>query len=308
MSYHFVDISEPDTVVSLRDRQLVCKGRNGVIRSVPVEDVAAVLVTSFSALIHNSFLVEAAKAKLAVVFCERFKPVSVLLPVVRGSDTLLTRAQITSSARLREALWRKTIDAKVANQLSLLTDLSVSESLLETFRGHARRNDSGKEGNCARVYWDGLSARLGCVGFKRGRDGCGLNSLLNYGYGVLLTRILQGLLVVGLDPMYGIGHAVRERAAPLAYDLMEPFRPAFDRAVVGWVEKCAAEGRPLDVDLDFKRTILGVPQSRHPMENGPIISLDTAIERTVASLRSAFLTRKPSAYKPWTRRSSRWGG
>ena len=308
MSYHFVDISEPGTVVSVKDRQLVCKTKDAPIRSVPLEDVGAVLVTSFSALLHNSFLAEAAKAKIAVVLCERFRPVSILLPVSRGADTLLTRAQISSSSRLRESIWRKTIDAKVANQFSLLTELSTDKTLLASFRGHARRSDPGREGNCARVYWEGLSTRLGREGFRRGREGDGLNALLNYGYGVLLTRILQRLLATGLDPMYGVGHAVRERAAPLAYDLMEPFRPAFDRAVVQWGEICLAEGRPLDVNADFKRAVLGVLQSRHPMEKGPTVSVDVAIERTIASLKSAFLSGKPTAYKPWTRRSSRWDG
>ncbi|MBQ3809439.1 MAG: type II CRISPR-associated endonuclease Cas1 [Kiritimatiellae bacterium] len=308
MSYHFVDISESGAVVSVKDRQLVCKTKDGTSRSIPLEDAGAVLVTAFSALLHNSFLVEAAKSKTAVVFCERFRPVSILLPVSRGADTLLTRAQISSSTRLREAVWRKTVDAKLANQFSLLTELSAEEKLLEEFRCCARRIDPGREGNCARIYWNGIAVRLGREGFRRGREGDGLNALLNYGYGVLLTRILQRLLATGLDPMYGVGHAVRERAAPLAYDLMEPFRPAFDRAVVQWGEICLAEGRPLDVNADFKRAVLGVLQSRHPMEKGPTVSVDVAIERTIASLKSAFLSGKPTAYKPWTRRSSRWDG
>ena len=308
MSYHFVDIFEPDSIVSVKDRQLVCKAKDGAIRSVPLEDVGAVLVTSFSALLHNSFLSAAGEAKIAVVFCERFKPVSILLPVSRGGDTLLTRAQISSPVRLRDALWKKTIDAKVANQFSLLDELSVGETLLEAFRACAQRADSAKEGNCARVYWEALSAHLNRDAFRRSREGGGMNALLNYGYGVLLTRVLQRLLVIGLDPMYGVGHAVRERAAPLAYDLMEPFRPAFDRVVVQWIENHLAEERPLEVNADFKRAILGVLHSRPSAGNGPAVAIDAAIERTIASLREAFLTGKATAYKPWIQRSSRWDG
>ena len=308
MSYHFIDISESGAIVTVKDRQLVGKTKDGNTRSVPLEDVGAVLVTSFSAVLHNSFLVEAAKERVSVVLCERYRPVSILLPIVRGADTLLTRAQITAPSRFREILWRKTIDAKVSNQQSLLEDLSCDESLLQSFCAHARRTDSGREGNCARLYWQGIAAYLGREGFHRSREGEGLNTLLNYGYGVLLTRILQKLLAVGLDPMYGIGHAVRERAAPLAYDLMEPFRPFFDHEVVNYVKASAEQDSRLVVDAAFKRTMLGVLQCRFSVNDEAAISIDHAMDRTVESLREAFLTGKTTAYKPWTRRSSKWDG
>lgn len=308
MSYHFVDISEPGAVVSVKDRQLACRTKDGQVRSVPLEDVGAVLVTSFSALLHSSFLVESAKARIAVVLCERFKPVSILLPVVRGGDTLLTRAQISASLRLRDTLWRKTIDAKVANQLTLLESLSDDHALLDAFRAQAKRTDPGREGNCARIYWEGLAARLGEERFRRCREEDGLNALLNYGYGVLLTRVLQKMLAIGLDPMYGVGHAVRERAAPLAYDLMEPFRPVFDRGVVAWVEDRAATGDRLVVDSGFKRAMLDLVHRREPAKDGPSLSLDHTLDRSIGSLREAFLTGKTTIYKPWIRRSSKWDG
>ena len=308
MSYHFVDISEPGAVISVKDRQLVCKTKDGCSRSVPLEDVGAVLVTSFSALLHNNFLIEAAKARVAVVLCERFKPVSILLPVVRGGDTLLTRAQISASPRLRDTLWRKTLDAKIANQMTLLETLCGDDDLLASFRSYARRADPGREGNCARIYWEGLSTRLGEERFRRCREGDGLNSLLNYGYGVLLTRVLQKILALGLDPMYGVGHAVRERAAPLAYDLMEPFRPVFDRGVVAWVEDRAATGDRLVVDAGFKRAMLNLVHRRETAKDGSSLSLDHTLDRTIGSMREAFLTGKTTVYKPWIRRSSKWDG
>lgn len=55
-----------------------------------------------------------------------------------------------------------------------------------------------------------------------------MNALLNYGYAVLLSTVLQKLFGVGLDPTFGIFHATREQATPLAYDLMEPFRPCVE--------------------------------------------------------------------------------
>lgn len=50
--------------------------------------------------------------------------------------------------------------------------------------------------------------------FTRARAGGGWNSLLNYGYAVLLSTVLQKLFALGLDPTFGISHATRERQHP----------------------------------------------------------------------------------------------
>src|SRR5690606_4527100 len=85
-----------------------------------------------------------------------------------------------------------------------------------------------KESASARYYWSIYAERLANLSFKRNPEGGGLNDLLNYGYAVLLSTVLQKLFAMGLDPTLGISHLPRERSTPLAYDLMEPFRPCAD--------------------------------------------------------------------------------
>ena len=308
MSYHIVDISSEGAVLSVKDRQLVCRLKNGSVRRLPMEDIGAVLVNSFSILLHNSFLAAAAEAKIAVVICERFKPKSIVLPIQRGADTLLSRAQISLSGRMREALWRKTLDAKVANQYTLMVHLATNGDRLTNFRAAMNRNDVYKEGNCARLYWDEFSAQMGLNDFRRLPEGDGMNSLLNYAYGVLLSRVLQRLLAYGLDPMYGIGHLVRERAAPLAYDVMEPFRPAFDHAVAHWVKSRRNCEAPLVVDTDFKRAMQEVMKSRHPYGTAHALELETILDSSIKSLRASFLSNRLTEYRPWIRRNSEWDG
>ena len=77
-----------------------------------MEDVAAIIITSFSASIHSKLFLEAAKQGVALIICEAFKPVSLVLPANRSTDTLLTRAVLELEPRVREALWRRTVDAK----------------------------------------------------------------------------------------------------------------------------------------------------------------------------------------------------
>ena len=118
MSYHIVSIDAPDCSLSCKDGQLTCKNGEGEKR-VPLEDVAAIIVTSFSASIHSKLLLEAAKHGVGLVICENFKPASLVLPANRATDTLLTRAQAYLSAQLRERLWQH---------------VSATNDLLPTFR------------------------------------------------------------------------------------------------------------------------------------------------------------------------------
>src|SRR6266436_2733831 len=108
MSYHIVSIDSPQCSLSCRDGQLTCKTAEGE-KKLPLEDVASIIITSFSASIHSNLFLEAAKHGVALIICESFKPVSLVLPANRSTDTLLTRAVLALSNQTRQALWRKTI-------------------------------------------------------------------------------------------------------------------------------------------------------------------------------------------------------
>jgi CRISPR-associated protein Cas1 len=69
-----------------------------------------------------------------------------------------------------------------------------------------------------------------------GREGRGaqdpLNSLLNYGYGILYGQVEQAIILAGLDPYAGFLHADRPGKPSLTLDLIEEFRQvAIDRVV-----------------------------------------------------------------------------
>jgi CRISPR-associated protein Cas1 len=77
------------------------------------------------------------------------------------------------------------------------------------------------------------------------------NTLLSYGYALLLKDITNAILVVGLDPALGFYHQPRTQAPPLALDLMELFRvPLVDLPVIASINR-----RQWDAEEDF--TIAG---------------------------------------------------
>src|ERR1700739_1587381 len=123
MSYHIVNIDSPQCSLSCKDGQLTCKTAEGE-KKLPLEDVASIIITSFSASIHSELFLEAAKHGVALIICESFKPVSLVLPANRSTDTTLSRAMIALTPKARALLWQKTVDAKCQNQFALAQHIS----------------------------------------------------------------------------------------------------------------------------------------------------------------------------------------
>ena len=305
MSYHIVSIDSPQCSLSCRDGQLTCKTAEGE-KKLPLEDVASIIITSFSASIHSQLVLEAAKHGVALIICEAFKPVSLLLPANRSTDTLLSRAIVSMSPQLKGTLWQRTVDAKCQNQYALAKFLAPNDERLAAFEQTAFGKKPHKEAICARTFWRMVGNLLGADEFVREREGGGLNNLLNYGYAVLLSTVLQKLFGVGLDPTFGINHLSRERSTPLAYDLMEPFRPCVDWRVIQWVRE-AAKGKEYEVTKEFRRWVTGFPlvQVEHLDFS---LEIQGVIEGVVRGFRRAVLESQARYYKPWTQKSSKWAG
>ena len=312
MSFHIVSIDSPQCSLSCRDGQLTCKTADGE-RKLPLEDVASIIITSFSASIHSNLFLEAAKQGVALIICEDFKPVSLVLPANRSTDTLLTRALLKLEEKSIARLWQQTVDAKCRNQHALAEHLAPDDRALPALHAAAWGRKPHKEAVCAKMFWQIFGRSQGEPEFTRDQASGGLNNLLNYGYAVLLSTVLQKLFGVGLDPTWGISHAPRERSTPLAYDIMEPFRPCVDWRVVQWVRQQGGNGasssqeKPLEVTSEFRKWVTGFPLERVEYLD---LALDVrgCIEGVVRGFRRAVLGGDTKFYRPWTPKNSKWGG
>ena len=306
MSYHIVSIDAPTCALGCKDGQLTCRTEEGT-KSLPLEDVSAIVITSFSASINSHLLLEAAKHGVGLIICENFKPTSLVLPANRATDTLLTRAQVHLKPELRKRLWQKTINAKCQNQFSLATELAPDDQRLEKLAMVAKGRSANKESEVARIYWRIFAEHAAETDdFRRGRHEGGVNPLLNYGYAILLSTILQKLFAVGIDPTFGISHATREQSTPLAYDLMEPFRPCVDWRVAKWVQ-CHPHEADWAVTKEYRKWITAFPLDSVDYFD---LTLDVrgVIEGVVRSFRQALITETSGPYKPWTPITTKWAG
>jgi len=149
----------------------------------------------------------------------------------------------------------------------------------------AREALMGIEGNAARIYWQAVRAILPAEYGWQERTGRGatdpVNSLLNYGYGILYGQVERALVLAGLDPYAGFVHADRPGKPSLVLDLIEEFRQAaVDRPVFGLVNRRFnveqdEQGRMSDATRRaFAEHILGHLESdvrhngkRHPLQH-----------------------------------------
>lgn len=96
------------------------------------------------------------------------------------------------------------------------------------------------EAIAAKEYWVALSNIFGKETFpereQRGTKNP-VNAALNYAYGILMSEVWRATILAGLEPYAGFLHADRPGRLSFVLDLMEEFRPIFDRVVFSLIAK-----------------------------------------------------------------------
>ena len=103
----------------------------------------------------------------------------------------------------------------------------------------------GYEGYAANIYFAALAKeQFFCETFikREGRGSTELtNSMLNFGYAILSSYILNAIINAGLEPHLGFLHQIRPGKLSLVLDLMEEYRSwVVDRAVIKLRRQCQA--------------------------------------------------------------------
>lgn len=219
---------------------------------VPVEDMGYLIVDNQQAHFTMPLLAELAANNVAVLVCDnKHNPCSMLLNLdshnIQGERF---REQLEASQPAMKQVWKLIVERKILNQAALLRKYKRVDLPLPDLAKSVRSGDSdNREGVAAHIYW----ARLLGEDFVRSRFGDGPNGLLNYGYTVLRAAVARAICGAGMLPVRGIHHRNRYNSFPLADDLMEPYRPYVDDAVM---ELLADSGEQLDTEA--KKHILGV--------------------------------------------------
>ena len=214
-------------------------------------------------------------------------------------------------------LSKKIVTAKIRNQRAVLNYLYkyhkyeelkyTSEALLLNIDKLSRAKSIdeilGFEGASANAYFQVLrEAKLFSSSFKK-REGRGSqeinNSMLNLGYAILSSYILNAIINAGLEPYLGILHGKRPGKMSLVLDIMEEYRAwVVDRIVIKLRTKISNES---SLTIDLKKNLIKEIQatcSKRYLYRKKKHKLEHIIQRQVYRLCGHFYGEKN--YKPYS--------
>lgn len=247
--------------------------------SVPLAEVAALIVAHPQVRCSTPVLVDLMRAGGVMIVCdERSLPVGMMLPL--SAHTLHAQRLATQASApppLRKRLWKQIVARKIVAQGELLRELRGGDHGLSELARSVRSGDpDNREAVAARRYWPAL---FDDPNFHRRFDAPDANRLLNYGYAVLRAVMGRAICGAGLHPALGLHHHHRENPFCLADDLIEPYRPLIDVAVVEHV----ARGCGTELDRVGKQALLEAILGRYQAD-GEARTLFDLCARTAVSL------------------------
>lgn len=225
MAFRNVIIESPARL-SVKNSQLIVSTDRE--HSLPVEDLAALLLENRQSSISTAALSLLGQSGCAVFVCdEKHMPCAVLTPFFQHSRSLTAaRSQLGATEPLKKRLWQSLVQAKLRNQAGCLRWHGAQQTAeeLSVLAERVRSGDPDNvEATAAQRYFPALFGE----GFVRRREG-GYNAALNYGYAILRGCMARHLAVYGFLPAFGLHHSSSLNSFNLADDFMEPFRPLVD--------------------------------------------------------------------------------
>jgi CRISPR-associated protein Cas1 len=226
---------------------------------------------------------------LLLVLDRRHLPVGMLLPVApqhRSAEAAIAQAKATQG--LKNALWKRIVAAKIRNQAAVLSSFAVRDSrALEAMVARIRPGDpDGVEARAARIYFQAQSLR-------RDDDADPRNAYLNYGYAVLRAAVARSLALHGLMLPLGIWHQGIMNPANLADDMLEPWRPVVDKALLTRLRLGPIETPLSRDDREAIVRLLLAPV----LMDGNEWQVHDAIDASAGSLRTSFVEQRSDALR-----------
>lgn len=254
--------------LSKKSERLIVKKSTKVIYEFPFFRLNEVIVASRGIALSSDLIEELCERGIRVNFLTNSgKPYAMLSSPMLSATVLSRREQILAfndkrglefskaivegKIRNQEKLIRyfgkyvKTVDIDRFNKLEKFADdIKKLRGQIDGIDGQSiediRGNLMAIEGISGRLYWDAVKEIIaGKVEFF-GRETRGaideVNSLLNYGYGILYSHVWGAVINAGLEPFAGFLHVDRPGKPSLVLDLIEEFRqPVVDRAIISHI-------------------------------------------------------------------------
>lgn len=242
--------------------------KDGKIRSeVSTDRIKNILVSANAVTISSDAVKLCAEKNIRINYFDRLgKPYASIISTVTPISSLVVKqaeiintikskiiarniiyAKIKNQAGLIKYFWKNKpplSESKIADEIQSMIDISekVKTVDLNIDLIELRPILMGFEGSAAAAYWKLFKMTIPPEYSFEEREHQHaeniVNMMLNYSYGILYTRILSAVTLVGLNPNISFLHTEQQNKPTLVYDMIELFRaPVADRAVIAVLQK-----------------------------------------------------------------------
>lgn len=273
---------ENKTAIKLKNNQLQIESKTRSA-SIPVEDIGFIVLDHpeiFISIPAMNYLIE---NNASVIICgANHLPNGMFLNLnSHHIQQEIFKNQMDASVPLKKQLWQQTIIEKITNQGILLEKIENKKNEFGFLASKVLSGDTtNMEGVAASQYWK----RFFENSFKRERFGDYPNNFLNYGYAILRAATARALAGSGLLNTLGIHHKSKYNAFALADDIMEPFRPIVDEAVI----KIMQTHDEQELNTQIKAELLQILTRTvyFKTEKSPLM---VALQKTASSLQQCYI-------------------
>jgi len=227
MGFKTLEIVNGETLKTYLNNLLIYRDDTKII--VPIISIDTLIIDNCRSNISTQLLNKLSENNILTIICDkRHLPSSQILPINGNYNSLkIIQSQIKWTNKSKGLLWKQIVIEKIKNQIDLLKFLNIDAQDLENLKNEVDFFDiSNREGHTSKIYWHRLFGK----NFNRDEEN-EINSLLNYGYAILLGYLSRSIVKKGLDNRISIFHKSFNNHFALACDLMEPFRPMVDYLV-----------------------------------------------------------------------------
>jgi CRISPR-associated protein Cas1 len=240
------------------------ENKNMKKQEISARKVQSILITT-SVLISTDAILLAHEHNIDIIFLDQYgKPFSRVWHSKFGSTAFIRRMQLELSENEKGvALARDWIVQKLEHQIGLLNELKKTrkekKEKIEAYSAAMSENRDklaavaggsmdevraqifSLEALCGKTYWEAVSFIVPepykFSGRSRNPATDEFNALLNYGYGVLYSKVERACILAGLDPYIGFLHTDNYGKKSFVFDIIELFRIHVDELVISLFSK-----------------------------------------------------------------------
>ncbi|MBG0730785.1 type II CRISPR-associated endonuclease Cas1 [Mycoplasma sp. 'Moose RK'] len=232
-----IEINQSDYVQLFLDNIIIKRDIEKFV--IPINTVDVVIFENDRTTITIPLINELVKKKVNIIICKNHLPNSLIIPYNGYYNNKIFQNQIKWSLKYKGQTWKKIIRLKIQRSLDTLVEKKLVSTEIEekmtSYIDQVEDHDvTNREGHVAKLYFKHLFGE-NFIRDQKADDR--VNSLLNYGYTVLLSYVARIICAKGMDNRLSLYHKSFNNNFPLACDLMEPYRFWIDQIVFDHINK-----------------------------------------------------------------------